>query len=89
MMTPGNWVRTQNNTGTRKQTRKVAKQRAQSGLDANQGQVATADGAAQMTDSGGLKTAVKLHGQLGGGGLNTERSEVLMTGSCHTNFSSK
>jgi prepilin-type N-terminal cleavage/methylation domain-containing protein len=87
--TPGNWVRTQNNTGTRKQTRLVSKQRAQAGRDANQGAVATADGAAQMTDTTGLKAAVKLHGELGGGGINAERMEVLMTGSCHGNFTTK
>jgi hypothetical protein len=87
--TPGNWVRTRNNKGTAKNTYKVAKQRAQAGRDANQGAVATADGATQMTDTTGLKTAVKLHGELGGGGLNAERMEVLMTGSCHGNFTTK
>jgi len=87
--TPGNWVRTRNNAGTATNKYPVAKQRAQAGLDRDQGQVATADGAAQMTDTGGLKTAVKLHGELGGGGLNNERMEVLMTGSCHGNFTTK
>ena len=87
--TPGNWVRTRNNKGTATNTYLVAKNRAMGGLDANQGQLATADGAAQMTDTGGLKAAVKLHGELGGGGINAERAEVLMTSGCHKSFSGK
>ena len=53
-----------------------------SGLDAGQGQVALSDGSASMTDNAGLQAAVKLHAE-STGGLNPERSEVLMTSYCH------
>ena len=79
--TPGKWVRTQNNTGSRKQTYDISKNRAISGLDASQGQVATSDGAVVMTDDSGLKEAVKKHGEAAG--VNIQRAEVLMTSSCH------
>ena len=78
--TQGKWVRTNHNRVIK--TFDVNKQRAMSGLDAGQGQVALSDGSASMTDNAGLQAAVKLHAE-SAGGVNTERSEVLMTSYCH------
>ncbi len=83
--TKGNWVRTQNGAGTRKATYLVSRNRAMQGLDAGQGQVAASDGSVKMTDNAGLKEAVKTHSEARGG-VNTNKSEVLMTSSCHKNF---
>ncbi len=80
--TPGKWVRTRNNSGTNKKSFDVKKQRAFSGLDAGQGQVALSDGSAEMTDNSGLQRAVKLHAE-STGGVNINLSEVLMTSHCH------
>ncbi len=80
--TPGKWVRTRNNSGTNKKSFDVKKQRAFSGLDAGQGQVALSDGSAEMTDNSGLQRAVKLHAEPTGG-VNINLSEVLMTSHCH------
>ncbi len=80
--TSGNWVRTTNSSGTAKRTFSVNKQRAFSGLDAGQGQVAKSDGSVQMTDDSGLQSAVKEHAE-SKGGLNSGLSEVLMTSHCH------
>jgi hypothetical protein len=80
--TPGKWVRTRNGSGTNKKSFDVKKQRAFSGLDAGQGQVALSDGSAEMTDNSGLQRAVKLHAE-STGGYNIGRSEVLMTSHCH------
>ena len=78
--TTGKWVRT---NGSRVlKTFDVNKQRAFSGLDAGQGQVAKSDGSVQMTDNAGLKQAVKEHAE-STGGYNTNLSEVLMTPYCH------
>ena len=78
--TLGKWVRTTNTRGGQ-QTYDISKNRAISGLDENQGQVATSDGATLMTDNAGLKAAVKKHAE--STGVNSEKSEVLMTSSCH------
>jgi prepilin-type N-terminal cleavage/methylation domain-containing protein len=80
--TPGKWVRTRNGSGTNRKTFDVKKQRAISGLDAGQGQVALSDGSAEMTDNSGLQRAVKLHAE-STGGVNINLSEVLMTSHCH------
>ena len=80
--TPGKWVRTRNGSGTNKSSFDVKKQRAFSGLDASQGQIALSDGSTQMTDNAGLAAAVKAHDEATGG-YNTGRSEVLMTSYCH------
>ena len=80
--TPGKWVRTRNSSGTATSTFDVRKQRAFSGLDAGQGQVALSDGSVQMTDNSGLQSAVKLHAE-STGGVNSNLSEVLMTSHCH------
>jgi prepilin-type N-terminal cleavage/methylation domain-containing protein len=80
--TPGKWVRTRNNSGTNKKSFDVKKQRAISGLDAGQGQVALSDGSVQMTDNLGLQRAVKAHAEPTGG-VNINLSEVLMTSHCH------
>jgi len=81
MDTPGKWTRTRNNTGTRKNVFDIKQNRAISGLDESQGQVATSDAAVVMTDNAGLKSAVKKHSEARG--VNVERAEVLMTSSCH------
>ena len=80
--TPGKWVRTTNGNGTNKKAFNVKKQRAFFGLDAGQGQVAKTDGSVDMTDDSGLQTAVKEHAEATGG-VNSSRSEVLMTSYCH------
>ena len=80
--TPGKWVRTRNSSGTNRSTFDVKKQRALSGLDAGQGQVAKSDGSVQMTDNSGLQRAVKAHAE-SIGAVNSNRSEVLMTSHCH------
>ena len=78
--TQGKWTRTRNTRGA-KNTYDISKNRAISGLDESQGQVATSDGATVMTDNAGLKAAVKKHAE--STGVNSEKSEVLMTSSCH------
>tara|TARA_B100001123_G_scaffold432954_1_gene556795 strand:- start:461 stop:1459 length:999 start_codon:yes stop_codon:yes gene_type:complete len=78
--TPGKWTRTRNTRGA-KNTYDIRRNRAMSGLDESQGQVATSDGATVMTDNAGLKSAVKKHAE--STGVNMESSEVLMTSSCH------
>jgi len=80
--TPGKWVRTTSSNGNNKKSFDVKKQRAFSGLDAGQGQVALSDGSAEMTDNSGLQRAVKLHAEPTGG-VNINLSEVLMTSHCH------
>lgn len=79
--TVGKWRRTNQSNGGG-YDRDIKKQRAFSGLDAGQGQVATSDGAVQQTDNAGLKAAVKAHAEAPGG-VNTNLSEVLMTSHCH------
>ena len=78
--TTGKWVRTNHNRVIK--TFDVNKQRAFSGLDAGQGQVAKSDGSVQMTDNAGLQQAVKEHAE-STGGYNSNLSEVLMTPYCH------
>tara|TARA_Y100001934_G_scaffold40576_1_gene48489 strand:- start:519 stop:1550 length:1032 start_codon:yes stop_codon:yes gene_type:complete len=78
--TTGKWVRTNHNRVLK--TFDVNKQRAFSGLDAGQGQVAKSDGSVQMTDNAGLQQAVKEHAE-STGGYNSNLSEVLMTPYCH------
>ena len=80
--TPGKWVRTTSSNGRNKKSFDVKKQRAISGLDAGQGQVALSDGSVNMTDNSGLQSAVKEHAEATGG-VNSNRSEVLMTSHCH------
>ena len=79
--TTGKWVRTNHNRVIK--TFDVNKQRAFSGLDAGQGQVAKSDGSVQMTDNAGLRRRSKstLSPRVG---YNTERSQrYLMTPYCH------
>jgi len=78
--TPGKWTRTRNTRGA-KNTYDIRKNRAISGLDAGQGQVSFSDGSVEMTDNAGLKAAVVKHSEAKG--VSTEKSEVLMTSSCH------
>ena len=78
--TSGKWTRTQNTRGS-KQVYDIQRNRAISGLDAGQGQVSLSDGSVEMTDNAGLKAAVVKHSEARG--VNPEKSEVLMTSSCH------